>query len=428
MLVHVTARPDWSNLPLSGLFVEMLERLAQLSSGSSPATPDRPLPPVASLTAFGALGDPTPAARALTLDPTDGATLGPRLPPGLYGDDRTPVAVNLSHGVSTISPIDLPGWMDTAPLSTPAETPLLPWLLAMAAILLAIDGLCTLWLKGVFRGHGGPPVPKPARPSTRVAGAVVAIVGLTILPMPATDAQSPEEPEAFALAMSTQTHLAYIETGDPEVDRVSAAGLDGLSRVLRLRTAAEPVGAVGVDLETDDIAFFPFLYWPMVEGQAPPSPAATDRLEAYLLSGGTVVFDTRDGPTGGGAGQAALMTVTQDLDLPPLVPVPPEHVLTRAFYLLQDFPGRYVGSHVWVEDTQSTVNDGVSSIIVGSNDWAAAWAMDAAGQPLFPMVPGGDRQREMAIRFGVNLTMYALTGNYKADQVHLPAIIERLGQ
>jgi hypothetical protein len=43
-------------------------------------------------------------------------------------------------------------------------------------------------------------------------------------------------------------------------------------------------------------------------------------------------------------------------------------------------------------------------------------------------VPGGERQRELAFRFGINLVMYVLTGNYKADQVHLPAIIRRLGQ
>ena len=73
------------------------------------------------------------------------------------------------------------------------------------------------------------------------------------------------------------------------------------------------------------------------------------------------------------------------------------------------------------------VNDGVSSIIVGSNNWAAAWAVDAQGRHLFAAVPGGERQREMAYRFGVNLAMYTLTGNYKSDQVHVPSILERLG-
>ena len=70
----------------------------------------------------------------------------------------------------------------------------------------------------------------------------------------------------------------------------------------------------------------------------------------------------------------------------------------------------------------------VSPVVVGRHDWAAAWARDAAGRPLFAVEPGGDLQREMAFRFGVNLVMYALTGNYKADQVHVPAILERLGQ
>jgi hypothetical protein len=70
----------------------------------------------------------------------------------------------------------------------------------------------------------------------------------------------------------------------------------------------------------------------------------------------------------------------------------------------------------------------VSSIVVTSNDLASAWALDDGNRPLYATVPGGEVQREMAFRAGVNLVMYALTGNYKADQVHLPALLERLGQ
>ena len=58
----------------------------------------------------------------------------------------------------------------------------------------------------------------------------------------------------------------------------------------------------------------------------------------------------------------------------------------------------------------------------------SAWAVDTTGRPLYAVVPGGERQRELAYRVGVNLVMYALTGNYKADQVHIPFILERLGQ
>jgi uncharacterized protein DUF4159 len=110
------------------------------------------------------------------------------------------------------------------------------------------------------------------------------------------------------------------------------------------------------------------------------------------------------------------------------VPVPPDHVLTKSFYLLHEFPGRWNTGQVWVEPVEDRVNDGVASVIVGSNDWAGAWAVDGQGRPAFAVVPGGEPQREMALRFGVNLVMYVLTGNYKTDLVHVPAILERLGQ
>ena len=159
------------------------------------------------------------------------------------------------------------------------------------------------------------------------------------------------------------------------------------------------------------------------------------RLNTFLRNGGTILFDTRDRQfgagsalTGGGPGSQRLRQLVDGLDVPALAPVPPEHVLTKAFYLLQDFPGRYGGGDVWVEAQEGRHNDGVSSVIIGAADWAGAWAVDEAGRPRNAVVPGGERQREMAYRFGVNLVMYALTGNYKADQVHVPAILERLGQ
>ena len=108
--------------------------------------------------------------------------------------------------------------------------------------------------------------------------------------------------------------------------------------------------------------------------------------------------------------------------------MPRDHVLTKAFYLLGDFPGRWAGGRVWVERRGGRHNDGVSSVIIGANDWSGAWAVDRLGAAMFPVVPQGELQREMAYRFGVNWVMYALTGNYKTDQVHVPAIIERLGQ
>ncbi|MGO7216236.1 DUF4159 domain-containing protein, partial [Rhizobium ruizarguesonis] len=72
--------------------------------------------------------------------------------------------------------------------------------------------------------------------------------------------------------------------------------------------------------------------------------------------------------------------------------------------------------------------DGVSPIQITGNDFAGAWAIDDNGGPILPTVPSDETQREYAYRSGVNIMMYILTGNYKTDQVHVPDLIERLGQ
>ena len=99
-------------------------------------------------------------------------------------------------------------------------------------------------------------------------------------------------------------------------------------------------------------------------------------------------------------------------------------MLTRAFYLMHAFPGRAPAPRLWAESASAAAaRDGVASLFVGDGDWARAWASLDGGD-----LPGGARQRELALRFGVNLVMVALTGNYKADQVHIPALLERLGR
>jgi hypothetical protein len=186
------------------------------------------------------------------------------------------------------------------------------------------------------------------------------------------------------------------------------------------------------------------IYWAISPGAPKPSQQALEKIDSYMKRGGTVLFDTRDAvdaPPGAemqGPGMVALRSILSSLDIPELEPVPRDHVLTKTFFLMKDFPGRFTNGQLWVEalpaDTEedpsrpARAGDGVSSIIITSNDLAGAWAMRPDGQPMLPLVPGEPRQREFAFRSGVNIVMYALTGNYKADQVHIPALLERLGQ
>jgi len=226
------------------------------------------------------------------------------------------------------------------------------------------------------------------------------------------------------------------------VDETSKAGLIGLTQALGQRTALQPGEPIAIDPARDELAFYPLLYWPIAPNRPVPSEAAIRKLDGYMKSGGTVIFDTRDAfnarPDGAVSAEGRyLRNMLSTLDIPELEQVPLDHVLTKTFYLLDDFPGRYGTGQTWVEalppaedeaSRPARSGDGVSPIIITSNDLAGAWAVGPRGEALNPLVGGNPRQREMAFRSGINLVMYALTGNYKADQVHVPALLERLGQ
>ena len=260
----------------------------------------------------------------------------------------------------------------------------------------------------------------------------------------AAQALAQDAPDPRLIRAADDVALAYVVTGDPEIDETSEAGLSGISQVLAARTTVEPGAPIGIDLDQDDLSLLTFLYWPVSDDQPSPSPQAYVRLNHFLRSGGMILFDTRDGDIagiGGPDGAGALQRLAAPLDIPPLAPVPRDHVLTRTFYLLQDFPGRYQGRDIWAEAPPTdaaaaegvpfrSLNDGVSPVIIGGNSWAEAWALGDNGLPMFSVGSGldGERQREMANRFGVNLIMYVMTGNYKSDQVHVPALLDRLRQ
>jgi len=422
VLIHTSANTDWSNLSLSGLFVQMMDRVVSLSRGvATSASADRALPPFEVLDGFGRLTKPAANVLPLPSDTEEETPIGPTHPPGYYGSELVRQAVNLGPSIGSTSVLSgLPVAINDAPYGESGETDMKPWFLAAALLLFIVDALATLALRGLL------PTRWRARQGSVAAGAVAV---LCLLPL--QDLQAQGRAESFALEATLETRLAFVRTGDSEVDRISYVGLATLTRILDRRTAVEAGEPMAVNIDRDELAFFPLLYWPITQSQEPLSQDTIARLNTYMARGGTILFDTRDAHLRGIGGTRAgdvLRGLARGLDVPAMVTVPPDHVLTKAFYLMQDFPGRWSGSAVWVERPGARTNDGVSRIIVGANDWAAAWAMDESGRPLYPVVPGGERQREMAFRFGINLVMYTLTGNYKADQVHVPAILERLGQ
>ncbi len=283
------------------------------------------------------------------------------------------------------------------------------------------------------------------------AGAIAALaIGgaayLLASPASAQNTTAPAKPkaeDARAIQATAKVTFGYVVSGDASTDQTSRQGLIGLGKFLIARTAVEPGEPYAVNILTDEIAFYPMLYWPVLASAKPLPDATLAKIDAYMKQGGMIIFDTKDYGQGIPTGftmrndGTPLQRLLGNLDIPRLEPVPEQHVLTKSFYLLRSFPGRWDGGQLWVQAEapadseqarQSRRVDGVSSILITSNDFAAAWALDDRNQPLYPVVPGGERQREMAFRTGVNIVMYALTGNYKTDQVHVPAILERLGQ
>ncbi|HZP08154.1 DUF4159 domain-containing protein [Methyloceanibacter sp.] len=454
VLFHVTANSDWSNLPLSGLFVEMLRRVVtlgpsqvRLASDDKSASPEAPaqtvnvqtssaaLSPIQTLDGFGQLTSPPLRAAPIAADKFDTTVPGPDHPPGYYGPSGAARALNIVTAKTTLRPLKaIEGAVTGYTMKKPRA--LEPWLYPAAIAIFGIDVLAVLMLSTGLR----------LRRRIAATSAVV-LLALLVLPNLARAAEAEQAPpktgnpaDDFALNATLQTHLAYVVTGDPDIDRTSEEGLSGLSKVLRARTALEPADPLGVDIDKDELSFFPILYWPVRDDAQPLSDATLAKIDAYMKQGGLIIFDTRDqgvSLTDSGAQNKALTRLIGQLDIPPLEPVPENHVLTKSFYLMRSFPGRYDGGALWVEaepddeaerSERSRRTDGVSSIVITSNDLASAWALDDANRPIYPTVPGGEVQREMAFRAGVNIVMYALTGNYKADQVHVPALLERLGQ
>ncbi|MGR3484472.1 MAG: DUF4159 domain-containing protein [Paracoccaceae bacterium] len=425
VLFHVTADAEWSSLPLSGLFVSMLERLAVARAADARAeAPEGSVWAAAQLIDWR--GDPTPGDElpGVPAERLSAGTPGPDMPPGTYTWEDRARAVTILGPDGTLEAATWPPGTARATLTTRAERPLAGLLLAAAIVLLAIDAAASLMVSG------------------RLRGAAVALLALTLGPLAGpADAQD----DALALRATSEVVLAHVLTGDDRVDDVARAGLDGIGRVLTARTSIEPGPPVGVDPARDELSFFPFLYWPVTADQPIPGQDAYDRLQRYLAGGGMILFDTRDADVSRfGAttpAQLKLQALARPLDIPPLEPLPRDHVLTRTFYLIQDTPGRHEGAQVWVEASSPDaaaaegvpfrdLNDGVTPVVIGGGDWAAAWAVDAAGREMLPVGRGmaGERQREIARRFGVNLVMHVLTGNYKSDQVHVPALLDRLGQ
>ncbi|ESZ41730.1 DUF4159 domain-containing protein [Mesorhizobium sp. L2C066B000] len=445
VLFHITPEATWSTLPISGSFVEMLRRIVQLSRNQGAAVANAEaaatsLAPYRMIAADGTLVPPTPDARPLV----PGAGTLPvtfENPPGLYGSETGVFAHNLLEPATAFAPLVRPQF--TVPVTNiqyafDESRDLKGSLVTAALALMLLDTLAVFWMGGLMSRR-----PRRGRSAAATTAALLLGLGMLFGHADLAHADDAKPGDAAAIEDIAKTRIAYVLTGVPGDDSISRAGLEGLTRFLIEKTALEPGAPAGVDISKDELSFYPLIYWPIDPSAPMPSQAAIARIDAYMQQGGTVLFDTRDQFANGiGADSASpaterLRDILGNLNVPPLEPVPADHVLTKSFFILPEFPGRFSGSPLWVEASLEASNaenrpvrvgDGVSPILITANDFAGAWAVDENGDPLLPTVPSDPMQRIYALRAGVNIMMYMLTGNYKSDQVHVPILLERLGQ
>jgi hypothetical protein len=312
VLFHVTADTRWSDLPLSGSFVDMLRRIVNLAGTTT--TNETPadgrnvrevVAPTRILDGFGAFGPPTATTRPVPAGYVARATADH--PPGFYGPPEGLLAVNALAPADRLAPIDyspLNARLEAYRVGEPQDL--------RGPVLLAAMGLLALDALVVFFLAGG--IARLMRRRPQRAAATAIAFGLLALPLlTATHAQAQQSAQPltgaaldFAMKATLETRLAYVVTGDAEVDNVSRAGLQSLTVFMAQRTALEAGEPIGLDIARDELAFFPLIYWPMVPGASKPSPDALARIDAYMKNGGTVLFDTRDSimaPPGPGGGE-----------------------------------------------------------------------------------------------------------------------------
>ncbi|WP_222546878.1 DUF4159 domain-containing protein [Asaia lannensis] len=422
VLFHVTGTADWSSLPLSGLFPAMLERLVDRSMGQQTDNAARQLAPFSMLDAHGQLVAPPEAARPIPARALATTMPDVQHPPGYYGPHLARKAFNLGGHLPALMPEPLLGKSLTPDRVSP-DRALAPWLIGAGFLILIADFLIALWLRGLL-----------------VRITMIALVALVTL-YPLTQARAQDEDEGSAPKAVThgivpgaalETRLGYILTGHDEIDQASKEGLQGLSNYATDRSSTVMGHPDGLVPGKDDLAFYPLIYWPItddVQEDAKRSAA----LNSFMAHGGILMLDTQGvgsdlSTQDEGQMRSALRRATAGLVVPPLSKLDDHHVLAHSFYLLHDFPGRVQGLPVWVARSGDDSNDDVSPIIIGAGDWAHAWAMDAQGNTPYAVIPGGEDQRTQAYRFGVNLLLYALTGNYKADQMRVPELLKRMEQ
>lgn len=229
--------------------------------------------------------------------------------------------------------------------------------------------------------------------------------------------------QARAIGPRSRFRLGHVRTADGNWKPRDNA----LRRVLwetDKRTSIEvDLEPVEVSLASPTLHETPFLYLAGDREFSMPTTAEIRNLRRFLTYGGFLLIDSAEGRVDGAFDRSArrLMEAVFPRPSPGLQVIPRDHTVYKSFYLVDRPVGRLALSGAM----EGIIHDDRVAALYSVNDLGGAWARDNLGSFSMQCEPGGERQREMAYRLGINIMMYALCLDYKADQVHVPFIMRR---
>ncbi|OUU61753.1 MAG: hypothetical protein CBC22_06885 [Alphaproteobacteria bacterium TMED62] len=409
ILFHIGANNNWSDLPISSLFPEMLNRVLLFSKYKS-STNLEGLNLTKELDGFGNLIQTKKIINVNTFNEIKNSQPSMIIPPGKYENDQISVALNLSTNIINPYSEKASKYNSITDYSFNDIKDLSPVILKILLTMFILDILITIMIKNNISFYA-----YLNRGSN--------LIFLLLFPLVFFH---------FESSNANDTYLAYIKIKNKEINEISENGLNNLKNLLSARTAISPKGVIGLDLIYDDIFSYPLIYWPLTKNLLKIKKVELKKINNYINNGGIILFDvigfSRSSLNLKDNEFKAIRNFLSSIEVKTLTVLPKNHTLTKSFYLLKKFPGKWDNRVLLIENNNLEYKDGVSSIILGFNDWAKAWSLDKNNIPLFPLVPGGERQRELSYRFGINIVMYSLTGNYKSDQIHSKSILNRLSK
>lgn len=226
--------------------------------------------------------------------------------------------------------------------------------------------------------------------------------------------------DSWALGADSQLDIAEIMSFDGAMSRPSSWER-GLFEVNRSTSIDANPKTVQVSLEKPALFAHPFAVMIGAQEFQPLSEAAIENLRRYLVYGGFLLIDDASGRKNSGFRASVSRMSRRIFPTQAFLPLPADHSLYRSFFLLQEPVGR-----VKVSDQMEGVRVGsIWPLMYCPNDLSGALERTSGGTDKYPVIPDGEYQRTEAIKLMINLTMYALTSNYKHDQAHVAELLRR---